>query len=109
VLPEELEPPPPDELELLDEELLEEELLDELELLPPEDELLDELELRELLELLELEDEPLPELLLECPWPHPASMAARSTLATSAQRVAAAGPPCGRSEITVVDMVFAPV
>ena len=103
MLPEELEPPPPDELELLDEELLEEELLDELELLPPEDELL------ELLELLELEDEPLPELLLECPWPHPASITASSTLPASAQRVAAAGPPCGRSEITVVDMVFAPV
>jgi hypothetical protein len=104
VLPEELEPAPPEELELLDEELLEEELLDELEL-PPEDELLDELEL---LELLELEDEELLELLLECPWPHPASTAANSTLAISAQRVAAR-LPCGRSEITGVDMVFAPV
>jgi hypothetical protein len=106
VLPEELEPAPPDELELLDEELLEEELLDELELLPPEDELLEELEL---LELLELEDEELPELLLECPWPQPASTAANSTLAISAPRVGAARLPWARSEITGVDMVFAPV
>ncbi len=84
MLPDELEEPPPDELELLDEELLEEELLEDPELLelPEEDELLDELEL---LELLELEDEPLPELLLECPWPHPASITASSTLAASPQ------------------------
>jgi hypothetical protein len=82
VLPDELEPPPPEELELLDEELLEEEeLLEDPELLelPEEDELLDELE------LLELEDEPLPEPLLEDLLPHPTSTAASSTVATSAQ------------------------
>ena len=81
MLPDELEPPPPEELELLDEELLEEELLEDPELLelPEEDELLDELE------LLELEDEPLPEPLLEDLLPHPTSTAASSTGATSAQ------------------------
>jgi hypothetical protein len=86
VLPDELEVPPPEELELLDEELLDDELLEEPELLelPEEEELLDELELLELL-LLELEDEPVPELLLDEPWPQPASAAASSTLATSAQ------------------------
>jgi hypothetical protein len=106
VLPDELETPPLDELELLDEELLEEELLEDPELLelPEEDELLDELELLELL----LDDEPLPELLLECPWPQPASIAASSTLATSALRVDGAGRPCARSRVTGVDMVFAP-
>jgi hypothetical protein len=81
VLPDELEPPPPEELELLDEELLEEELLEDPELLelPEEDELLDEVE------LLELEDEPVPEPLLDDLPPHPASTAASSTVATSAQ------------------------
>ena len=84
MLPDELETPPLDELELLDEELLEEELLEDPELLelPEEDELLDELEL---LELLELEDEALPEPLPDDPWPHPASSAASTTLATSTQ------------------------
>jgi hypothetical protein len=96
VLPDELETPPPEELELLDEELLE----------LPEDELLDELEL---LELLELEDEALPELLLDDLPPHPASTAASSTPATSAQRVAAAGLPCAKSGVTGIDMVLAPV
>jgi hypothetical protein len=85
VLPDELEVPPPEELELLDEELLDDELLEDPELLelPDEDELLDEL--LELLELLELEDEPLPELLFDEPWPQPANAAVSSTLAMSAQ------------------------
>jgi hypothetical protein len=66
VLPDELEVPPPEELELLDEELLDDELLEDPE-------------------LPELEDEPLPELLFDEPWPQPANAAVSSTLAMSAQ------------------------
>jgi hypothetical protein len=84
VPPDELEPPPLDELAPLDEELLllllEDELLEDPELL----ELLEDDELVDEPELLELEEEGVLEPLLEDPPPHPARTAASSVAPKSA-------------------------